>query len=55
MGRIFGEKGLCKMVRETCTKTSGKVMVPVDIEKGSNSRLRSAIHLLIFKGSTSGK
>ena len=55
MGRIFGEKGLCKMVRETWMATSSKVMAQVDREKGSNSRLRSAIHLLISKESTECK
>ena len=55
MGRIFGEKSLCKIVRVTWMKTSSKVMAQVDIEKGSNSRLRSAIHLLIPKESTECK
>ena len=32
MGRMFGERSLCKMARETWMKTSSKVMAQVDIE-----------------------
>lgn len=52
MGRIFEEKSLGKIVRETWSNTSCKIMAQIEIEKQSNSRLRDAIDILIPKEST---
>lgn len=52
MGRIFEQKHIVRIVKETWTKIAGKILEQVDIEKHSNSRLRTAIQELLPKNSS---
>ena len=56
MCRIFEEKRLCQIVKETWNdKVVPKVLDQVEREKSSNTRLRKAFSVLFSEGSTGCK